>query len=288
MKELAILALLVLLIILIQNRVTSNFADASDIPKTIWTYWDGPDPPGSVKKCMQTWRNYNPGYDINLISPQNLSEFLPGVDILGMKMANTPQRTSDLVRVHVLAEHGGVWCDSTIMMTAPIDFVHHQKGAEFVGYHLAGWNTKREWPVIENWFFACPPKSDFICKWRDTFVKINDFDDPNKYVETLKKKGVNIDGIRDADYLTMHVAAQYVIQKQMTPEAVETKLKLLEAEDGPLKHMARNDWKSYEGVKSICSESASEISPVIKFRSWERKEIDGHEELGCVFDGHLK
>jgi hypothetical protein len=287
MKELAILTLVVLLIILIQNRVTSNFADVSDIPKTIWTYWDGPEPPDSVHKCMKTWRNYNPDYDIHLLSPQNLSEFLPGVDILGMKMANTPQRTSDLVRVHVLAEHGGVWCDSTIMMTGPIDFIHGHKGAELVGYHLSGWNIKKEWPVIENWFFACPPKSDFVSKWRDAFVKINDFDDPNKYVESLEKQGVNIDNIDDKGYLTMHVAAQYIIQTQMTPDEVAAKLKLHKAEDGPLKHMARNDWKSYEGVKSICSESASEISPIIKFRGGEREQIEKHGELGCVFNGHL-
>jgi len=284
MKELAILALVVLLIILIQNRVTSNFADVSNIPKTIWTYWDGPSPPDSVQKCIQTWRNTNPDYEIKIISPENLSEFLPDVDILGMKMADTPQRTADLVRVHVMAKHGGVWCDATVMLTGPLDFVQAHPGAELVGYHLKGWRIKQEWPVIENWFFACPPQSNFVCKWRDIFVKINDFETPEQYIQYLISLGVNLDNITDSGYLTMHAAAQYVIQKQMTPEEISSKLALLVAEDGPLRHLARNEWKSYEGVKSICSESSSEIPTVVKFRSWERKEIDKNAELGCVFD----
>ena len=73
----------------------------------------------------------------------------------------------------------------------------------------------------------------------------------------------------------------------MTPDDVDTKLKLWKAEDGPYKHMVRHEWKSYEGVKSICSESASEIPPIIKFRGGERGEIEKHSELGCVFNGHL-
>jgi hypothetical protein len=284
MKGLVILVLIVLLIILIQNRVTSNFTELSSIPKTIWTYWDGPDPPDSVQKCIQTWRNYNPDYDINLISSKNLSDYLPGVDIFGMKMANTPQRTADLVRVHVLAEHGGVWCDSTIMMTAPIDFINEYNDAEFIGFHIGG---SKEWPVIENWFFACPPKSDFVIKWRDTFVKINDFESADKYVESIKNQGVDISKVSMPDYLSMHVAAQHVLQKQMTQDDVKKKLKLWKAEDGPLKNVIRNDWKSYEGIKSICSESAAELSPIIKFRGVERDIINKHEELNCVFNGHL-
>ena len=287
MKGLVILVLIVLLIILIQNRVTSNFTELSSIPKTIWTYWDGPDPPDSVRKCMQTWRNYNPDYDINLISSKNLSDYLPNVDVLGMKMANTAQRTSDLVRLHVLAEHGGIWCDSTIMMTAPIDFIHKYTGADLLGFHIKGSDNKKEWPVIESWFFACPPKSDFVIKWRDTFVKINDFESADKYVESIKNQGVDISKVSIPEYLAIHVAAQHVLQKQMTRDDVEANLKLWKAEDGPFKYAVRNDWNSYESVKSICSESAAELPPIIKFRGAERDVIDKHDELKCVFSGHL-
>lgn len=287
MEELAILVLVVILMILIINRTSSNFTELASIPKTIWTYWDGPEPPDSVQKCMQTWRKYNPEYEITLLSSKNLSDFLPNADVLGMKMANTPQRTADLVRVHVLAEHGGVWCDSTIMMTAPIDFIHEYTGVDLVGFHIHGSGNKKEWPVIENWFFACPPKSDFVIKWRDAFVKINDFKDPNKYVESIKNQGVDISKVNMPEYLTMHVAAQHVLQKQMTREDVETKLKLWKAEDGPFKHMVRNDWKPHESIKSICTEVASELPPIIKFRGAERDVMDKNEEFKCVFNGHL-
>jgi hypothetical protein len=169
-------------------------------------------------------------------------------------------------------------------MTAPIDFINEYNDAEFIGFHIGG---SKEWPVIENWFFACPPKSDFVIKWRDTFVKINDFESADKYVESIKNQGVDISKVSMPDYLSMHVAAQHVLQKQMTQDDVKKKLKLWKAEDGPLKNVIRNDWKSYEGIKSICSESAAELSPIIKFRGVERDIINKHEELNCVFNGHL-
>jgi hypothetical protein len=286
-KRWAIIVLLVTILILLRNRMSSGFKDIQAIPKTIWTYWDGPDPPESVKKCMSTWRKYNPDYTINLINRDNLARFLPGVDIFGMKMATTPQRTADLVRVHVLAEHGGVWCDATIMMTGPLNFVHKNGNRELVGYHIVGGNTKPEWPVIENWFFACPPGSEFVIRWRDAFVKINEFDTADNYVEYMKSQGVFVDGISLPNYLTMHVAAQYVIQKQMAPEDVAAKLRLEKAEDGPFRHLARNDWDAYKGVMSLCSEKATELPPIIKFRGVERDKIEEHKELGCVFNGHV-
>jgi len=284
MKELIIIILVGILIILIRNRTVSNFTELTTIPKTIWTYWDGANPPDSVQKCMQTWRKYNPDYEIKIISSENLSTIIPNIDVLGMKMADTPQRTSDLVRLHVLAEHGGVWCDATVMMTGPIDFIDEYTGVDLVGYHIGG---SKGWPVIESWFFACPPKSDFVVKWRDTFVKINDFETADKYVESIKNQGVDISKVSIPEYLAIHVAAQHVLQKQMTRVDVESKLKLWRAEDGPFKYAVRNDWNSYESIKSICEESMDELPTIIKFRGAERDVIDKHDELKCVFNGHL-
>lgn len=284
MKEIVILVIAVILLIFITVKLTT---ETPVIPKIIWTYWDGSDLPDSVQKCMQTWRKYNPDYEINLISRQNLSTYLPGVDVLGMKMADTPMRTADLVRVHVLAEHGGVWCDATIMMTGSVNFVNEYTGMDFIGFHIGGSNNKKEWPIIENWFFACPPKSDFVTKWRDAFVRINNFEDAAKYNEWIKQQGVDLSRVEIPDYLTMHTAAQYVLQKQMTHEGVEARIKLWKAEDGPFKYAIRNNWKSYEGIKSICSEKAADLPPIIKFRGAEREVLDKHDELKCVFNGHL-
>lgn len=253
------------------------------IPKIIWTYWDDENNiPESVYKCMDTWSKYNPDYTIHLVLRRNLHFFLPDVDILNMKMATTPQRTSDFVRLFLLERYGGVWCDATIMLTGKLNY--DSRNEEFIGYHIEHFNIKYEWPVIENWFFACPPKSDFISKWKNTFIKINNFDTSDDYVNYIKNLGVYVDGIDGQNYLTMHVAAQYVIQKMMSWDDINTKLSLQRAEDGPFRHMVQNDWNGYEGVKSLCNND-KEKSIVIKFRGGEREIIDKHPEIkSCLFN----
>jgi hypothetical protein len=282
----AIIVLLLLILILLQNRLSSGFSDTDEIPKTIWTFWDGPDPPETVKKCMRSWRKHNPDHSVVLLNRDNLAEFLPGVDIFGMKMATTPQRTADLVRVHVLAEHGGIWADATIMFTASLDFVHKNgHGRELVAYQIGSDGNKTSWPILENWFFACPPKSEFVTRWRDAFVKINDFDTPEEYNNYVKSQGVSIDSIEPGmqSYLTMHVAAQYVMQKQMTPEEISTKLHIEKSEEGPFRHLARNDWDTYTGLLSLCNQTPVNMYPIIKFRGTDRDHITEHKELECLW-----
>jgi len=272
--------MILLIFIVIKNN--ESFGQEQDIPKTIWTFWDTDPVPELVQKCMDTWRKYNPDYKIVLLNKDNIKEYLPDVDILGMKMADNPQRISDLVRIHVLEKYGGIWADASIMMNGPIDFIQSKKGYDLVAYHLQGYMSIPESPVIENWFFAAPPRSAFMKKWKESFTKINDFETADDYVKSITDQGVDISRIGGADYLTMHVAAQHVLQKQMTPDEVSKRLFLTKAEDGPYKYLYENDWKIPEAVTSLCNKKSSE--PVIKFRGCERGYIEGEKKINCIFD----
>jgi hypothetical protein len=255
---------------------------SNDIPKTIWTYWDSPTLPESVQKCIQTWKTHNPDYDVIVLSDDKLSKYLPDVNILGMKMTNTPQRKSDFIRIHIIEKYGGIWCDASIMMNSSLEFVRQKSGYDFVGYHIGKMMNTPDSPVIENWFMAAPPGSNFIRKWKETFSKINDFKDPSDYVNSIREQGVDISKVESPEYLTMHVASQHVIQKQMSPDEVSNKLYLMKAEDGPLKYLADNDWNSTKGIESICNTEYTH--PIIKFRGTERELIEKRSKLKCVFD----
>lgn len=265
----------------VQQLLTKIRSD--EIPKIIWTYWDSRFIPETVRKCMDTWRKYNPGYEIVLLSNDNIIHYLPETDVLGMKMANTPQRTADFIRIHVLEKYGGIWADATIMMNGSIDFIQSKRGYDLVGYHIGKMMNNAESPVIENWFFAAPPGSRFIKNWKECFTKMNDFETPEEYVKSITDQGVDISKVESPSYLTMHVASQYVIQKQMTSEEVAQKLYLVKAEDGPLKYLHDNDWDSYRGITSICNKDLSD-HPIIKFRGSERNVIESDTRLNCVFD----
>ena len=264
------------------NRLP-EWADRDEIPKIIWTYWDSSSVPETVKKCMESWRRHNPDYEIVLLSNKDIPYYLPETDVLGMKMANTPQRTADFIRIHILAKYGGIWADATVMMNGSLDFIQSKKGYDMVGYHIGKMMNKSESPVLENWLFAAPPGSAFIKNWRDCFMNINSFETPEDYVKSITDQGVDISKVESPGYLTMHVASQYVIQKLMTPGEVSEKLFLMKAEDGPLKYLHDNDWNSSHGLSSICANDSKD-HPIIKFRGTERAAIEAEPRLKCVFD----
>lgn len=281
-KTVVIIILLIVILILLFRK--SSYFD-TEIPKHIWTYWDDGKVPDVVRKCMGTWKKHNPDYEVTLLTRENLKEYLPDVDIFSFKFTQTPQQIADLVRVHVLAKHGGVWADSTIIMNRPLVSILNQNSYEFVGYFLKSRTTIPETPYLENWFFACKPNSSFIKMWRDEMAHINTYPSIEEYSKEVRKQGVDLQGIDDPIYLWMHVAAEVVMQKKMTKDEVSRKMKFLSADDGPFKFMFDNDWESVKGVKSLCDAVKSPDRPVFfKLRGGERKVLEDSPDIqACLF-----
>jgi hypothetical protein len=281
-KTVVIIILLILILILVFRK--SSYFD-TEIPKHIWTYWDDGKVPDVVQKCMGTWKKHNPDYEVTLLTRENLKQYLPDVDIFSFKFTQTPQQVADLVRVHVLAKHGGVWADSTIIMNRPLVSILNQNSYEFIGYFLKSRTTIPETPYLENWFFACKPNSSFINMWRDEMVHINTYKTIGDYIKDVRKQDVDLQGIEDPNYLWMHVAAAVVMQKKMTKDEVSRQMKFLSADDGPFKFMFDNDWDSMKGVKSLCDAAKSPDRPVFfKLRGGERKVLDESPDIqACLF-----
>ena len=185
------------------------------IPKIIWTFWDSKTAPELVIHCFKNMKKYNPDWSLVIVSPKNLSRYTDE-DILGLKMANTPQRTSDLIRMALLEKYGGVWCDASLILNSSLNWIYKYKDYEYIGYYIEESTTRPEYPVIENWFMACVTGSHFMSMWKEEFFKINDFDSPEDYTDSIVDEGVDVQNIRFIYYLTMHVAAQKVIQNRMT------------------------------------------------------------------------
>ena len=246
------------------------------IPKIIWTYWnDGIDnAPPIVKSCVATWKCHNKDYEIRILTQDNYRQYLPDIDVFQLKHADSQQRISDFIRLHVLARYGGVWCDASIAMTKSLSWI--DRDAEFVGYYLNGFTTKPEYPVIESWFFACRPNATFITLWRDEFMRLNEFEQIADYVEDIEKDTI-IDNIQLREYLAIHLAAQKVMQHRLSAKDM-SKLMLFEADSGPLSYLANADWSSEKALRDLCGKSTSE-EPLIKFRSGERRVLEKDDEL---------
>ncbi len=259
----------VLFIILIATRKTQYGVN----PKTIWTYWDNPDKmPKVVKMCMDSWKKYNPEYKVILLTKENYKKYLsiPPAIISNPNFNDSPARFSDLLRLYALAEHGGVWIDSSILLKEPLDTWLFPKPAEFSGFYFGGFTKDTLPPVIESWFLASNKNSEFMQMWRDEFVEMAKFKTVKQYVESRKAMGVDVEKIDNPEYLAIHVAAQKVLQIDKYPLS---SLVLRKAEDGPYKYLAEGDWDSATGLELACKNRELQ-GPLMKMRSHERNVLE--------------
>jgi hypothetical protein len=84
------------------------------LPKIVWILWfQGWDKaPWLSKKCAESWKKLNPGWDVRLIDEKSCP-----VPIYG----DTAEARSDVVRLELLAKYGGIWADSTMLCMQPLD-----------------------------------------------------------------------------------------------------------------------------------------------------------------------
>lgn len=272
--------LLVLVIFILILKKTSKFGQDSQIPKTIWTYWNNAELTPVVRKCIDTWKKYNPDYTVIIITPDNLMDYID-FDVKKVRFNDSAARESDIIRLNVLAKYGGVWCDASIMMTRPFDF-KTDSTHEFVGYYIEHYTTKPQWPCIEGWFFATVPNGKFINAWRDSFMRIANFTTVGQWLKDLRQKGVDFQKTPKymQNYLAINLAAQEALQKSMTEQEVRATCYFMSANKGPYKHMYDHGWNNYAAVKSVCEPNQPTI---VKFHNHDRRLLDNNPELHCVF-----
>lgn len=249
------------------------------IPKTIWTYWDSENLPELVSKCINKWKELNPDWTVVVLNQNNLKDYIPDVDIFGLKFSDTAPRRSDFVRLHVLAKYGGVWTDASVIPTKPVEWVREDGPYEYIGYYRKGVTTRPEYPVIESWFFACPPESKFVSKLRDEMMSMNNLEKESDYKKNIESRGIDIQNIPQPDYLNVYLSAQAVMQTQMTPEEIRNKIKVYPSEDGPFKHSVTNDWKPVESIKSLCALETTDVPEMIKIYGNERRAMESEPGL---------
>ena len=270
MKYIIYTVIILIVIIWILFREKKNYNQA---PKKIWTYWDNPTKiPQTVELCIVSWKKFHPEYEIVFLTKKNYKGYVTIPEELTShhNFNDMPQRFADLIRIWVLTEHGGVWIDSTILLKGSIEDWLFPRYAEFSGFYIDGFTKNKKFPVIENWFFACNKGSLFIKKWRDEFSRMAYFPTVEHYITSLRKEGIDIQGITIPNYLAMHVACQKVLQSGNYPL---DSLYLQKAEDGPFRYLVDAKWDSDKAVELACF-NPSYQGPIMKMRGGERDALE--------------
>lgn len=137
---------------------------AAGLPRIIWTFWlqGWDDAPQIVRRCHQSWRQLNPEWDIRALDSRTVAQHLDLAAVLGANRAS-PQAISDILRMNLLADHGGVWVDATVFCCQPLDsWLWSALAAGFFAFTNPGPDR-----LIASWFLASQPGNPLTCAWRD-------------------------------------------------------------------------------------------------------------------------
>lgn len=112
----------------VQNKY-SAFLDAlpvyeaeGDTPKIFWWCWlqGAEKAPALCKACLKSLRRHYSDYQINVITLENISDYVKFPEYIVRKFKGSsisPTHFSDLLRLELLINHGGIWIDSSVFVT---------------------------------------------------------------------------------------------------------------------------------------------------------------------------
>ena len=138
-------------------------AELAPIPNKIYAFWmqGRENAPELVRMNLDRWEQLNPDYELIVLDKETAQPYLADFPIDANKL--TVQTFSDILRVTLLARHGGVWTDASVFPTQALSkwlpyYMHRDR---FFAYHR-GFDT----PIpISSWFMAAHPDSQIMQKW---------------------------------------------------------------------------------------------------------------------------
>ena len=151
----------------------------SDLPKRLWFLWyQGWNiAPDIAKRCLNSWRFHNPTWTIVTLDKYNLDEYID-LSFLEEGSSNgiTPASISDIVRIMLLRQYGGIWIDSTLFCNRKLEsWLPPYMNEPFFAFSNPG--PER---LLASWFLASTNRSYIVDRWESAVLR---------YVDTCPKLG---------------------------------------------------------------------------------------------------
>lgn len=193
----------------------------------IFTFWEG-NKPSYIDLCMETWKR-----PYILLNYKNLNDYTD-LPIDKIKRFSLPQ-IADIVRVHVLRDHGGYWLDTdTIMISGNLPKENMigdpEKRSNTIGLLYTEANTEmyKEWALFQDKIINSKdtPKhwstmgNDFTNSyvkehpeisihqvteyWPETYMITKDVGRWEKYREFYFKSNFKLENLKYKDLLMLH------------------------------------------------------------------------------------
>jgi len=175
--------------------------NVTDLPKDLYMFWDQGDvqntTPPLNKMCFEKWPALNPTWNYHLVTGNHgssaevsltsnaevsLTNLVPHLTDLFQANPRTVQQRSDMLRLEIMAEYGGVWVDGSLLPILGLDtfakhlvaqsgfFVFTYPNTEDPFFHYNASNDPSDtW--ISSWFMVSKPQNPLVVAWRDAFKK---------------------------------------------------------------------------------------------------------------------
>ena len=238
----------------VENFETADMFEPvySKIPNVIWTFWDG-DEPELVKKCIGSWKRYNPEYKVIVLNKTNIKDYL-SEDIDSIPhTGDFIQRYADFVRVNVVKRHGGIWMDASIICQQSLMWIHeiqNSSGSEYICYYRDGFSNdkfRKNAPITENWFFASVKESKYITDLYKEMIRFSTIPKISDYLDELKNEGIDFQNLPPEryDYLVMYLIGSAILQRN------KYDITILKSDDGPLRHWIKHGFDQKKGAEEL-------------------------------------
>jgi hypothetical protein len=134
----------------------------SEMREIIWCCWfQGRDAaPHLVRSCLHSWEQRNPGWEVRIVDAFSALHYAPALADFDLSSRSvTAASLSDLLRLSLLHEYGGVWVDATVFCNRPLnDWLPECMGEGFFAFH-------RPDRPLATWFLAAVPHDPIIARW---------------------------------------------------------------------------------------------------------------------------
>ena len=121
------------------------------------------------KQVVESWKINNPDWTVHLIDLKNLKKYVTDIDyIYDKKKTITPAAKSDIIRLSLLKNHGGIWADATMLCMQPLDHWVHEavSPSDLWMYHGHGAGMSKEVGPA-SWFIVSKKNGYMISKWKE-------------------------------------------------------------------------------------------------------------------------
>ncbi len=138
----------------------------TQVKNNVWVCWlqGAEQAPSLIRNCIQSIHRFKPkGYEVVVITEKNYSEYVTFPDKIEEKwQKGLISRThfSDLLRIYLLASHGGLWMDATCLLTAVVpDYITER---ELFLFHTHG---EFSYTMIQSCFMSGKKNNYALRKW---------------------------------------------------------------------------------------------------------------------------